>query len=179
MVGSRIYNKLSCGLRLVPTRVFNFALGVAISVALLNALWLVAYASLPGAKVVTVSSQGSRELWDISIMLICRRVAIALIIGAVSLWSRKPLGLIFSGLSLLWVTVEYVRWYILSYSESFWITSWRDFPPIPIPIIGKLYGGTWWNLVVLLIVVLLFIWEIRIVVGALVRSSHNQQREYP
>ncbi len=96
-------------------------------------------------------------------------VGAALIIAALSLAAKRGFGLMLSLIALLWVLFEYIRWY-------FWtkrLIETLGMPGIPpwVPQAAHLWGGTTWNVLVLIIVSILVVWEMGILVRLLKSSD--------
>jgi len=90
------------------------------------------------------------------------RIEIALIIGTVAAWmwrkqSTRATGLV-SVFAWLWVTGEYVRWYIWSLSAKENI----GLGHLPEPSAANFYGALWWDLVILLISIIALCWVLRV-----------------
>ena len=136
---------------------------VAIGVtAILNIFWVVAkYTTLPaGGSAPFLSQTMMRRDW---------MIATALILAGLSLASKRGLGLVVSLVALMWVLVEYVRWYF--WTKRIWEAS--NWTRIPFPQTANLYGATAWNVVVQLIVAILVVWEAVMLVG-LLKSSRRR-----
>jgi hypothetical protein len=97
-------------------------------------------------------------------------IAAALIIAALSLASKRGFGLMLSLIAFLWVLFEYLRWYFWT-KKLLGNLDLTRFPP-GVPHAAHLWGATGWNVLVLIIVSVLVIWEIVILVRIL-KSSHR------
>jgi hypothetical protein len=91
------------------------------------------------------------------------RIALALMISAIALWSRKFIGLCLSILSLIWLGVEYVAWYMWSL-RSLKNAGLEHFPD-GVPHALNLGGATGWNAAVLVVAVALFAWEVKMLIS--------------
>lgn len=87
----------------------------------------------------------------------------ALIISIICLWSRKRLGVILSSLMLIWSGFIYLWWYInsLAYLRGAEVSSY-DQIITNFPHVGGLRGATWFDITVLILVVISFAWHLRI-----------------
>lgn len=105
-------------------------------------------------------------------------IGVALVINVVGLWSRKVVGLLISASALGCVGVCYLLWYIhsrqflgaLNQSVLSQLPSGFSQPTLP-PY--SLAGVSWWNLLVLGMVVALFIWETKTLTKTLL-SRHDK-----
>ena len=97
-------------------------------------------------------------------------IAAALILAALSLASKRGFGLMLSLIALLWVLFEFIRWYFWTKKllENLELTR---IPP-GVPQAAHLFGADTWNVLVLIIVTILVIWEIVILVR-IIGSSHH------
>ena len=97
-------------------------------------------------------------------------IAAALIIAALSLASKRGIGLLLSIIALMWVLFEYLRWYF-STKKLLETLEMTQIPPW-VPQAAHLWGGTTWSVLVLIIAVILVVWEMAILVRIL-KSSHR------
>jgi hypothetical protein len=95
-------------------------------------------------------ANGSEILWDITIPWIRIRIAIALILAAITLLSRRIVGLLASVASLSWALVEYARWITMSREATLANGTSHT--------VG-LFGIEWWGLVGLVFTIALLAWE--------------------
>lgn len=140
---------------------------ISLLFATLNVLWL-AYTV---GYMTAISEIGSRFYGsghqENSIFFLQFRIGIALVISTVFFWKRTYRSLIISLLALVWIGGEYLYWYLYSVSwlKSQGVTDPSQLSPIVrelIPHVGGFYRGTWWNIIVLLVTVLLFVCGVRI-----------------
>lgn len=87
-------------------------------------------------------------------------VTLALGLSAIGLWLRRVLGFLLSLIALTFLGTVYVAWYLgtLSSMEMFGV---RDFSQNPeqAQYLLPLQGATWWDIVVLGVALLVFIWQ--------------------
>lgn len=88
-------------------------------------------------------------------------VTLTLIFSAVGLWLRRVLGFVISLIALLCLVAVYLLWYRLTQSVMERYGA-RDFSEMSAEhqYLLPLYGATWWDLVVLGIAIMVFIWQI-------------------
>lgn len=130
---------------------------VAVSLAVLNLFWLViGYSALYHSIAISVA-QGGSPLIDQSMIRRDLMIELALVVAAVGGLARKVSGLLLSLVALIWVGVEYIWWFI--WTKRTIAAAGLSELPAGLPQAGNLAGATSWNLVVLVVVVLLFIWE--------------------
>lgn len=91
-------------------------------------------------------------------------IEIGLLVNVAGLLTRKTQGILVSMAALVGVGVGYAVWYIYSrqilellFSKSVYHTYPEAVPPHPLGLIG----ASWLNLVVLVITVVLFVWELK------------------
>jgi hypothetical protein len=156
---SGLSKQITEGLRALPSRDINLAISIAILTAILNVLWVGWNQHNEVATYQRALASGAEIQRSLFFPMILIRISVALVISAASLWFRNAIGLCVSALSLLWVGIEYIGWYNWSWhiKEGAGI---KEFPSIT-PHIANLYGATGWNMVVLLIAVALFVWEVK------------------
>lgn len=125
-----------------------------------NILWLVWVLFRFGEEIRSSAEQGGAPQVDRTIFGMLLRIALALTINAISLWSRELISLCISILGLIWVGIEYLGWYrwsVLTLKNA----GLNDFP-LGTPHIFGFYGATKWSIVVLMLAIFLFIWEVAI-----------------
>jgi prolipoprotein diacylglyceryltransferase len=138
---------------------FHFALGVALLAAVLNTY----------ALALEFAEAGEfRTLNSPTIPYIFLVIELGLLVNVAGLWVRKTAGMLVSMAALVSVGVGYVVWYAYSrqilellLSKSFYHSYPEALPPHPLGLIG----ASWLNLVVLVISVVLFIWELKTIRG--------------
>lgn len=95
-------------------------------------------------------------------------VTLALVFSAVGIWSRRVLGFLLSLIALICVAGIYILWYLrtLSIMELFNVrnfSSMQDQQQHLLP----LYNATWWDLVVLGVALIVFVWQVAMLRRAL------------
>jgi len=153
--------------------IMNLATGVAIFVAALNTLWLVwGTISFMLAR-SEAARQGVGWFVDWSHTFMHARISLALIVAAACLWSRTVRGLVISASALTWVVIEYAWWAI--WSQRFLAS--MDIPEFhsSTPHVFNIFGATGWNVAVLAIALALLLWELKTLIGLLIkaRSKHS------
>ncbi len=135
---------------------------IAIALAALNLVWLVAeYGRLYSSINAGIAQGGSAPLLNHSVIRRDLTIEIALIVAAIGALSRKVGGLLFTLIALVWVFIEYIGWYIWT-KQTIVAAGLTDLPS-GVPQAWKLVGATPWNLVILVVAVFLFLWEVRVV----------------
>lgn len=136
-------------------RDFHFALGVALLAVVLHT-----YAQ--AAEFAKASE--FRTLNSPTIPYIFLLIEIGLLVNVVGLWVQKTAGMLVSMAALLGVGIGYVVWYVYSrqilellLSKSFYNSYPEAVPPHPLGLIG----ASWLHLVVLVLSVVLFVWELK------------------
>lgn len=106
--------------------------------------------------------------WDPSVFMMHIRIGMALVLGFAALLSRRVIGLYLSALALVWIGLEYAAWFLWSIR----IRSNAEVERFPSVIANavNLYGATPWNLLVLVLVVAVLVWQI----GRLLRIAKSQ-----
>ena len=101
------------------------------------------------------------------------RVAIALILNLVAIWPLKMRRCLISVLALLWCLIEYGIWYFLSQKlkESAGINR------LPEPSAMGFLGATWWDILLLVLIVVLLAWTIKLLMAFLMPSRHEPDNE--
>lgn len=91
-------------------------------------------------------------------------MALALLIAAASLWSRKVKGLVTSTSALFAVGVGYVFWYLISWQDLRSQASNPYYKQHPEAMTRQLFGfveAKWWDIVILTLVLVLLLWELK------------------
>ncbi len=158
-------------LREFEPRDINIAIGVAILAATLNSLWVIWEVYKTQQMLNGASAHGVALCFSPEFHLMFIRIVIALMTSAILLCSRRIIGLCFSALSLLWVLLEYLSWYVWS-QNLLEITERRDFPEGMQHALG-MSGATGWNAALLAIVGALFVWELKTLMAAVSPSSRE------
>lgn len=145
---------------------FRFAMVAAGFATVVHLIWLVTgflafRHRLDAATMVIVD-------WDSSILMMHIRIGLALLLSVVGLWSRRVIGLFLSVLALVWVGLEYIAWFLLSTRIK--SNAGIESLPSSVPHASNLYGATPWNVVVLVLVIAVLVWEI----GRLIRFAKLQ-----
>lgn len=102
------------------------------------------------------------------------RIAFALLISAICLWFRRVIAFYVSGLALAGTIYEYVGWYLTSRStlENAGLEHW----PIEYPHAFNIGGATNWNIAILLLTIVLFVWHIKTFAG--IFSSDGSESKF-
>ena len=98
------------------------------------------------------------------------RIAIALIVNLVSIWSLSAKGFLISTLSLLWVSIEYALWL----NWSFRVEENLGIGHLPEPSLAGFYGAIWLDIGVLVLIIPLVAWAVKIFVSSF-RSSSGER----
>ena len=134
---------------------------VALSLATLNLVWLVnEYGRLYSSISAGIEQGGSAPLINQSVIRRDLTIELALIVAAFGALSRKISGRLISLLGLLGVIVEYIGWYI--WTKQTIVAAGLTELPSGIPQPWNLAGARPWNLVVLVVVAFLFVWELMV-----------------
>lgn len=112
----------------------------------LNALWLAyTFGYIESRSEIGLEQYGF-GYQDYSILFLQLRIGIALGICTYFFWLRNTKSLIVSFLSLVWIGVEYLKWYIdsIKWLKSMGVTesSLRPVVLAQIPLVGGFYSGT-------------------------------------
>ena len=135
---------------------FNFALVIAGLAAVVHIVWFavsfVAFRRRIDAATMVIVD------WDPSVFMMHIRIGLALSFSVIGLWSRRVIGLFLSTLALAWVGLEYIAWFLWSVR----IKASADIDALPSSVSHafNLYGATPWNVVVLVLVIAVLVWEI-------------------
>ena len=110
-----------------------------------------------------MSAAGAEFFVDTAYMMMHLSIAFALLLSAICLWSRRASAFYISGLALAWVIYEYFSWYLASRSalKNAGLEHW----PSGYPHAFNIGGATGWNIAVLLLTVVLFVWHIKTFIG--------------
>ena len=142
---------------------------VATLAAALNLAWVAYYwGNILQTTRDSIAQGGSGPLIDHSMMRMHLMIEAALIITAVGMLSRKVAGIVIAALALVWIGVQYAGWWIWTQRtiEAAGLTA----IPSSIPHAANLYEATGWNVAILAIATVLFVWEIKVLAGALIGS---------
>ena len=87
-------------------------------------------------------------------------VTLALVFSAVGLWSRRVLGFLLSSIALMCLAGIYTLWYRATLSQMRLFEA-RDFSEMPDQQqhLLILLGATWWDIMVLAVALLIFLWQ--------------------
>lgn len=107
-------------------------------------------------------------------------IGLMLLIAALALWSRKLMGLIVSLVSLVAVGGGYLAWYLISRQDLSLQASKPFYKQHPEAMTQHLFGfveAKWWDLVVLTMIVVLFLWEVKTLFIVLSLSRRDTLRK--
>jgi hypothetical protein len=92
-------------------------------------------------------------------------ITIALILSVVGLWSRKGTGFLMSLVALIVIPIIYVSWYFgtRSIMRRAEISTFEKMPDQSQHLLTLAYA-TWWDVYVLLLVIVLIMWQLKAVV---------------
>ena len=140
----------------------KIGIAVAVSLAVLNLVWLIiGYSGLYHSIASSVAQGGSAPLLNQAAIRRDLMIELALLIAAVGLLCRNVTGLVLSLVALVWVIIEYVWWFIWT-RRTIAAAGLAELPS-GMPQAWNLAGATAWNLVVLVVAVCLFIWQARVI----------------
>ena len=110
--------------------------------------------------------------WRISIV-------VALVISAIGLWSHKAIGFLFSALALMWIGLVYLWWYFdsLAYLRGAEISDYSQLNIPNYPHVGALRLARWWDVVVLVVAVAIFAWQVKTLIS-IFRTSDVSNTSY-
>ena len=100
------------------------------------------------------------------------QITVCLLICAFGLWLRRPIGLLVSLVAVTWISNIYFLWY--RSTAAFMVE--QEIPNFSLlqgpgkQHLVPLRGATWWDIVVLVLVIVLLIWLVKTLVTVLVRS---------
>jgi hypothetical protein len=139
----------------------KIGIAVAVSLAVLNLVWLIiGYSGLYQSITSSVAQGGSAPLLNQAVIRRDLMIELALLIAAAGMLCRNVTGLMLSLVALIWVVIEYVWWFIWT-KQTIAAAGLAELPS-GIPHAWNLAGATAWNLVVLVVAVCLFIWQARV-----------------
>jgi hypothetical protein len=141
---------------------YGFAKPLAFAFAGINAAVAGVYLYKLRQTMSSAYANGAEILWDTTIPWIRIRIAIALILAAIALLSRRLVGLLASVASLSWALVEYARWITIS-REATLASSTSQ-------IVG-LFGIEWWSLLGLVFTIALLTWEAIILIRSVLQKA--------
>jgi hypothetical protein len=162
--------KVTSGLHALPPRDIKLAISVAVSAATLY-VFFIAFETYRRIELIE-----SGVFIDTTIPNMQKRIGLALIVSAVGLWSRRGVGLLISALALLWVGKEYLSWHLYSreFLSALNVSEFSQLHPEAVRHhAGNLVYATSWDLIVLIVTVVLFAWEVKTLAGILIRSRGN------
>jgi len=177
MSTNNLFHKLMANDTLPWTWALKFALVIIISASSISALrtsydkgYLTcanSEAYLSGMGILSRHGDYRLDVNDLHL-----QITLCLLICAIGLWLRRPIGLLLSLLALVWIGRIYLRWY-LNTSAFMVEQEITDFSLLQGP--GKqhlipLREGTWWDLVVLMLIIALFVWLVKRLIRVLLPS---------
>ena len=111
--------------------------------------------------------------WDPSVFVMHIRIGVALLLSVAGLVSRRMIGLFVATLALVWVGLEYVAWFFWSMR----IKSNAEIQTFPSLAgnVSNLYGASYWNVVVLVLVIAVLLWGIL----RLIKIARSQGVQWP
>ena len=124
-------------------------------IALANVIWLIFFLRDVQAHASQLPRGVSINV-DTSVLLMHVRIATALVIAAISSWFKKVLALLLSFAALIWIVVEYARWYAWSLEIN------RESGVTPT---HALYGADSLNWTIIMVVLGLLIWELAMILN--------------
>lgn len=135
---------------------FDFAMVAAGLATVVHLVWfLTSFAALDrriaAAKMVIID-------WDPSILMMQIRIGLVLLVSVAALWSRRVVGLFLSALAFAWAIAEYIAW--RAWSIRIKANAGIEVLPGRVANALNLYGATPWNALVLVLVIIVFLWEI-------------------
>ena len=111
---------------------------------------------------------GSAPLIDPTFTWMHLGIAASLLTSAICLWFRNASAFFVSALGLMWVLIEYVRWY--GWTQRVIEAAGLEHWPAATPHAFGIGGATGWDAAVLLLTAALFIWHIKTFTIAVVRT---------
>jgi hypothetical protein len=95
-------------------------------------------------------------------------IAAALVLSAVCLWWRSFISYVISALTAVWVSLIFVWWYFhsVAFLRSFEISDYSQLNVPDFQHVGMFRGAIWWDMVTLVIAGTLFLWVMKVLVGA-------------
>ena len=107
---------------------------------------------------------GGEALIDQTYMLMHLRIAVALLLSAISLWFRNAVAFYLSIFGTAWVMLEYWLWHVRS--QRILVNAGIEHWPVGTPHVFGLGGATGWNAAVLLLTLVLLLWQTKTLLGA-------------
>ena len=161
---------------LLQLRGLTIAISITAVVGILNALWLGWHLFRLYEAISKSEDQGGTVQLNTTFTNRLIRIALALIISAICLYVRKLVFLCASLLALVWIGLEYFGWYIYSLQtlERAGLTTF----PYGTSHAFKLYGASGWNVAVLVTTVILFLWEINLLIRILITQRSERDMQY-
>jgi hypothetical protein len=153
----------------LSTRGLSFSLFVAIVTASCTALrmiWEIYHLFYKYNEAITAGAEANLSMALPGMQI---RISLGLILSAIGLWFYSVKGLLISISALIWVGLEYLSWHMwsLRIKENAGIGNFQSITPYA----DSFYGATGWDISVLVIVIALFVWEVKIVVNLLLSSQ--------
>jgi hypothetical protein len=165
MVYFKFNRKLSAYLHALLPLDYYFARGVAAMTAALQ-IWD------HGSRIYRIQKMyaaGAEFFVNTTYMTMHLRIASALLVSSICLWFRRAIAFYVSGLALAWVIYEYIGWYLTSRSalKNAELARW----PSEYPHAFNIGGATGWNIAILLLTIVLFVWHIKTLIGMFSSNS--------
>jgi hypothetical protein len=151
--------KLADRLRAISTLDIYFARLVAASAAIIQ-VWD------HGTRLYRIHqffAAGGEALIDQTYMLMHLRIAVALLLSAISLWFRNTFAFCLSAVGAVWVAAEYWLWHLRS--QRILVSAGIEHWPAGTPHALGLGGATDWNVAVLLLTLVLLLWQTKTLFG--------------
>jgi hypothetical protein len=134
--------------------------------AVFNAFWIVG--ALVNALIIVPSMEGAglSVCYDLFLLRLQSLLEVALIVSIVNLSRRRKNFLPLSSAALGFILCLYGFWWIRSLAISgylsyqFTMSEIESFSYSPGSSLAMLYGGSWWNILVLLNIVVAFVWHL-------------------
>jgi hypothetical protein len=170
MLKIKLFHHLTDGLRSLWSWDYRVALSVAVIAASVSALRITFNLGYNyGIFKYTELTHATCCVGFLESYLIA--VTAGLLISAVGLWSQRAAGFFLSLLGLVWIGIVYSLWHISTLSIMYKadIQDFSHFPDQQQHLL-TLDSATWWDLVVLSVVITLFIWQIKTLV-VILRTS--------
>jgi hypothetical protein len=107
-------------------------------------------------------------------------VTFALVVSAVGLWSRRSIGFLLSLIALMCLAGIYILWYraTLSIMQMFGARDFSDMPDQQ-QYLFTLDSATWWDIVVLGVALIVFIWQVVMLKRVLKPSPKISENQPP
>ncbi|HEX8137841.1 MAG TPA: hypothetical protein VF544_09650 [Pyrinomonadaceae bacterium] len=175
MVGNKLNKRIAKALHQLPPRGIKLVIGIALLTASLNALWIAYRVGYTNGQ-TGCGYPCVPEHQDFTLQYMQIRIGLALVISAVCLWSRRAIGFFISAIALTWAGKEYVWWYLESL-RRLKAMDLNDFSELKTPSlqhVNNLLGATWWDIAVLIVIILLFIWQIK-TLAQILNSSYGKR----